>query len=74
MAREMTALGLGDGMRLVVYDKARIEHVRVDMYRARFGANAALLTLSVCVRSMNCALGEVFVFPDPLELKGNLSC
>jgi hypothetical protein len=73
MAREMTALGLGDGMRLVVYDKARIEHVRVDMYRARFGANA-LLTLSVCGRSMNCALGEVFMFPDLLELKGNLSC
>jgi hypothetical protein len=33
----MTALGVGDGMRL----KARIEHA--GMYRARFGANAALL-------------------------------
>jgi hypothetical protein len=39
MAREMTALERGDGMRL----KAWIEHAIVGMYRARFGANAALL-------------------------------
>jgi hypothetical protein len=34
MAREVTALGLGDGMHLVVCNKARIEHLGVDMYRA----------------------------------------
>jgi hypothetical protein len=45
MAREMTALGLGDGMRL----KARIEHAVVGIYRARFGANAALLIFRFAV-------------------------
>jgi osmotically-inducible protein OsmY len=30
------------------------------MYQARFSANAALLIISVCDRSMNRALGEVF--------------
>jgi hypothetical protein len=49
MAREMTALGLGDGMHLVVCDKARIEHVGVEMYRAQSGANAALLIFRVAV-------------------------
>jgi hypothetical protein len=32
----------------------------VDMYQARFSANAALLMISVCDRSMNRTLGEVF--------------
>jgi hypothetical protein len=45
MAREMTALGLGDGMRL----KARIEHAGVDRYRARFNANAARLVFRFAV-------------------------